>query len=156
MDRRTPSDWLVLAVALIASAPAWIVKHPPLEDLAFHASTIRVLHSYGDAKYGLGAHYVLTLGRTQYLLYYLLGSVLSFVMSPMTANRLLLSVYLTGTPISIAILCRTIGRDVRLALFAVPLLYNVMYIFGLLPFVFGIPFMFFGLAAFASHARQPT
>lgn len=156
LARRTPNDWLVVAVALVASAPAWIVKHPPLEDLAFHASTIRVLHSYSDAKYGLAAHYVLTLGRTQYLLYYLCGSAFSFLMSPMTANRILLSVYLTGTPVSIAVLCRTLGRDVRLALFAVPLLFNVMYIFGLLPFVFGIPFMFFGLAAFAAHARRPT
>lgn len=156
MARRTPNDWLVVAVALVASAPAWIVKHPPLEDLAFHASTIRVLHSYGDAKFGLAAHYVLTLGRTQYLLYYLLGSGLSTVMSPMTANRILLSVYLTGTPISIAVLCKTLGRDERLGLFAVPLLYNVMYIFGLLPFVFGIPLLFFGLAAFAQHAERPT
>lgn len=156
LARRTSSEWLVVAVALVASAPAWIVKHPPLEDLAFHASTIRVLHSYNEAKFGLAAHYVLTLGRTQYLLYYLFGSALSYVMSPMTANRILLSVYLTGTPISIAVLCRTLGRDVRLGLFAVPLLFNVMYIFGLLPFVFGIPFMFFGLAAFAHHAKRPT
>lgn len=156
MARRTPSDWLVVAVSLVASAPAWVVAHPPLEDLAFHASTIRVLHSFHDAKFGLAAHYVLTLGRTQYLLYYLLGSAFSYVMSPMTANRLLLSVYLTGTPISIAVLSRTLGRDVRLGLFAVPLLYNVMYIFGLLPFVFGIPFLFFGLAAFAAHAERPT
>ena len=155
LERRTPNEWLVVAIALCASIPMWLVKHPPLEDLPFHASTIRVVHSFYDPKFAFDAHFVLTLGRTQYLLYYLLGSLFSYVMDPLTANRILMSVYLTGTPIAIAVLCKALRRDVRLALFSVPLLYNSMYIFGLAPFVFGIPMMFFAMAAFVWHAEHP-
>ena len=39
------------------------------------------------------------------------------------------------------------ARDERLSLFAVPLGVNVMFCFGLLPFVFGFPMMLLALAA---------
>src|SRR5258708_9394862 len=64
--------------------------------------------------------------------------------------------FLGGMPLAMRELLRALGRDERLALFAVPLSVNVMFCFGLLPFVFGFPLMLFALAAAARHFERPT
>src|ERR1019366_6319660 len=64
-----PSTIFYGCVAVLASAPAWIVEHPPLEDLPFHMATLRAIHSYSDPAYGFGADFFLNLFHTQYALY---------------------------------------------------------------------------------------
>lgn len=150
------STLFYVVVALFATAPAWIVKHPPLQDLPFHLATIRVVHDFGDPQLGFAQHYVLTFGRTQYVLYYLLGSILAYPLGVHAANVVLLSVYLGGTPLAIRALLRALGRDERLCLFSIPILVNVMFSFGLLPFIFGIPLMFTALWAAVRHFDAPT
>ncbi len=158
--RRPP--WLTLAnlfylgVAVLASAPAWIVKYPPLQDMPFHAATIRVVHSFGDATFGFSRYFDLSLFSTQYVLYYLLGSGLSYVVGVKLANVVLMSAYLGGTPLAIRQLLRAMGKDERLSILVVPVLVNVMFTFGLMPFVLGIPFIFLGLAAALRHFERPT
>jgi hypothetical protein len=147
---------LYLALALLASAPAWIVKHPPLEDLPFHLSSIRVIHSFGDPQYGFEDHFVLVLGRTSYVFYYLAGSALSYLVGVSNANVALMCVYLGGTPLALRSLLRALRKDERLCILVVPLLTNVMFIFGLLPFVFGVPIMFWTLAAAIRYLEDPT
>ena len=66
-------------VALLATAPAWIVRHPPLQDLPFHVATLRAIHSYSDPAYGFTSDFFLNLVHTQYALYYVVGSVLAYV-----------------------------------------------------------------------------
>ncbi len=144
-----------LVVAVVASAPAWIVKYPPIQDVPFHLATIRVIHDIGNPVYGFG-DLVLTLGRTQYVFYYLLASVLSTFVGVVPANVLLMSAYLGGTPLAIRELMRAFGKDGRAALLAVPLLVNVMFMFGLLPFLLGIPLMFWGLATAVRWFEAPT
>lgn len=136
--------------------PVWAVKHVPLQDFPFHTSTIRVLASWGDPAYGFSEHYATTLSHTQYLLYYLAGALLAKVFGAFVANKLLISVYLTGTPIAIRSLLRALGRDPRPAIFAIPFVYNALYGLGLLPYLFGIPLLFFGLAATVSHFERPS
>lgn len=150
------STWLWLAVAVLASAPAWIVRYPPIQDLPFHLAAIRVIHDFSNPAYGFDADFVLTLGRTQYVLYYLLGGALSYVLGVVKANIALMSVYLGGTPLAIRELLRALGKDERLALFSVPLLANVMFVFGLLPFLLGIPILFWALAVAVRHFERPT
>jgi hypothetical protein len=135
-----------LLAAAIASAPAWIVRHPPLTDLPSHAAAIRVLHSLHDPYYGMGDLFVLTLSRTQYLLYYVVGSLLSYVFGIAGANVILISSYLSGTVLAMRQLLLALGRDPRLCLFTIPLLPNVLFALGLLPFLLGIPLMFWGIA----------
>ena len=149
------STYAYLAIAFIATAPAWIVRYPPIQDLPFHLAAIRVIHSIGDAKYGLG-DFMLTLGRTQYVFYYLVGSLLSYFVGVTAANVALMCLYLGGTPLAIRELLRSFGKDERLCLFAIPLVYNVMFMFGLLPFLLGIPLMFWGLAVAVRYFENPT
>jgi len=148
--------WLYLALAVVASAPAWIVKYPPIQDLPFHLATIRVVHSLHDPAYGFDDVFQLTLGRTQYVLYYLVASLLAYAIGVVKANVVLMSAYLGGTPLALRALLRALGKDERLCILVVPLLVNVMFLFGLLPFLLGIPIMFWALATAIRHFEHPT
>ena len=76
--RYTLTDLAFIAAAFVATAPAWIVRYPPIQDLPFHLATIRVVHNFHSAGYHFDENFVLTLGRTQYVFYYLLGSFLAY------------------------------------------------------------------------------
>jgi hypothetical protein len=145
-----------LCLAVLASAPAWIVKHPPLQDYPFHVATLRLIHDHGNAAYGFADTYQLNLLHTEYLLFYVVGDVLAFVMGVKAASVAMTCLYLGGMPLAMRALLRALGRDERLALFAVPLSVNVMFCFGLLPFVFGFPLMLAALAVAARHFERPT
>jgi hypothetical protein len=140
----------------MATAPAWIVKHPPLQDLPFHLAAIRVIKSFHDPAFGFDQNFVLTLGRTQYVLYYLLGAALATVAGVVGANVVLVSLYLGGTVLALRALLVAFGRDERLCLLVVPLLYNMMFLYGLFPFLLGIPILFFALALAVRHFERPT
>jgi hypothetical protein len=133
-------------VAVLASAPAWIVRYPPLEDLPFHLSTLRQIHSFHDPQYGFDKDFFLNLGGTQYALYYIIGDVIAHVLGVRWATIAMMCIYLGGTPLALRLLLRELGKDERLCIFVVPLLVNSMFIIGLLPFVFGIPLMFLAWA----------
>jgi hypothetical protein len=154
--RPRPSSWFYAAVALLTSAPAWIVKHPPVQDLPFHLATIRIIRSFHDPAYGFDQHFVLTFGRTQYVIYYLLGAALALFVGVVAANVVLVSAYLGGTVLALRSLLRALGRDERLCLLSVPLLVNVMFVYGLLPFVLGIPILLWGLGTAVRHFERPT
>lgn len=153
--RKLTPELLYLLVALVASAPAWIVKYPPIQDLPYHVATIRVLHSFHDPAFAFDQHFQLQLGNTHYLLYYLAGSLLAYVIGVAYANVVLMSAYFAGTVLALRSLLRSMGRDPRACFLVIPLLSNVLFIYGLLPFVIGIPLMFWGLSVALRHFRQP-
>ena len=140
----------------MASAPVWLVSYVPVQDLPFHVATIRILTSFRDPAYRFSDDFVLALGRTQYVLYHLLGAALARVAGPITANAVLMSVYLSGTVLALQLLLRALGRDERLCLLVIPLLINVPFMLGLLPFMLGIPMMFAAIAAAVWYIRAPT
>jgi hypothetical protein len=154
--QRLRALWPYLLVAFGASVPAWIVRHPPVQDLPYHLATIRVLHSFHDPAFGFAQHFQLQLGRTEYLLYYVAGSALAYVLGVVYANVVLVSAYFAGTVLAVRALVSAMGRDPRVSLFVVPLLVNVLFIYGLLPFLLGIPLMFWGLAVVLRHFERPT
>jgi len=151
-----PRALAYLALAVVATAPAWIVEHPPLQDFPFHAATLRIIHSLHDPAFGFADVYRADLIHTEYLLYYLVGDILAYVLGVKLANVAMLCLYLGAMPIAMGALLRALGRDERLSIFAVPLSVNVMFCFGLLPFVFGFPVMFGALAAAVRHFEKPT
>jgi hypothetical protein len=145
-----------IAVAIMASAPAWIVRYPPLEDLPFHVATLRLVHSYGDPSFGFEPDFTLQLGSTQYALYYVVGSTLAYFLGVANASVAMTCLYLGGTVLALRALLEALGKDSRLCLLVVPLLVNVMFIYGLLPFMTGIPLMFLGLAMAVRFVEQPS
>ncbi len=155
-QRPSPQTLLYVAIAIVASAPAWIVKYPPMMDLPFHLATIRVIHDFHSSDFGFDTDFNLTLGRTQYVVYYLLGSALAYVLGVVKANIVLMSLYLGGPVLALRALLTALGKDQRLCLFVIPLLVNTMFMFGLFPFLLGIPMMFWALATSVRHFEQPT
>ncbi len=151
-----PATLFYVAVAIFVSAPAWIVKHPPLQDLPFHLATIRIIRSFHDPAYGFDHEFALTLGRTQYVVYYLLAALFSTVMGLAAANVLLVATYLGGTVLALRELLRALGKDERLCLLVVPPLVNILFVYGLLQFLFGIPVMLWALAVAIRHFERPT
>ncbi len=154
--RLSPTTLFYLAVALFASAPAWIVRHPPLQDLPIHLATMRIIRSFGDPAYGFDHDFVMTLGRTQYVVYYLIGALFSFLTGVVAADVVLVSVYLGGTVLGLRALLKALGKDERLCILVIPLLVNMMFIYGLFPFLLGIPLMLFALATSVHHFERPT
>jgi hypothetical protein len=154
--RIRPSTPFYLLVAVLATAPAWIVEHPPLQDYPFHVATLRLIHSIHDPAYGFADVFRLELLKTEYLLYYVVGDLLAYVMGVRAASVAMICLYLGGMPLAMRALLRSLGRDERICLFAVPLSVNVMFCMGLLPFVFGFPMMLWALAAAVTHFRKPT
>ena len=154
--RLRASTWFYLAVALMASAPAWIVRNPPLQDLPFHVATLRLVHSYRDPAFGFSDDFVLNLTGTQYALYYVVGSALAYLVGVANATVALMCLYLGGTVLALRSLLAALGKDERLTLFVVPMLVNVMFLYGLLPFMCGIPLMFAGLTVAVRHIEQPS
>lgn len=150
--RRAPC--IVLAGA--ASIPVWSAGYIPLQDLPLHAATIRVLASYRDPAYRFADTFVTAFGRTQYLLYHVGGALIARVTNPLTANRVLMSVYLTGTVLTLEWLLAELGHDERLSLLSIPLLFNVPFVLGLLPFLLGLPILFAALATAIRYLRAPT
>lgn len=142
-------------IALAASAPAWIVQYPPVQDLPYHMAVTRVIRSLGDPAFAL-SDFTLTLGRTQYLLYYLAGTALSYLLGVFHANVVLVAAYFAGTVLSLRALLSSLGKDERLCLLAIPLLPNTLYMHGLMPFLIGIPLLFWGLATAVRYYAQPT
>ncbi len=140
----------------MASAPAWIVKHPPLQDLPFHLATIRAIRSFYDPAYGFDQNFVLTFGRTQYVVYYLAGAAMALLVGVVAANVVLMSACFGGTVLALRSLLAALERDERLCLLAVPLLFNVMALYGLLPFLLGIPMLLWGLSTAVRHFECPT
>src|SRR5260370_10326189 len=130
----------------MAAGPVWAVGYVPVQDLPFHAAAIRVLASFHDPSFGFDHEFVLSFGGTQYLLYHVVGAVLARLSSPLAASRILMTGYLAGTVLALRAFLGAIRQDERLALFVVPLLINVPFMTGLLPFVAGIPLLFAGLA----------
>lgn len=142
-------------LAIGASAPAWIVKYPPVQDLPYHVATIRILHSFHNDAFGLQPFFDLHLTNTHYLLYYVAGSLLAYPLTVAYASVVLMSAYFAGTVLAMASLLRSLGRDPRASILAIPLLSNVLFVYGLLPFLLGIPLMFWGLGLAMRHCQQP-
>jgi len=150
------STWLYVLLAVFATAPAWIVKHPPLQDLPLHLATMRTIKSFHDPAYGFDQNFFLALGRTQYVMFYLVGAALAMVVGLTAANVALVSAYLGGTVMALRSLLHALGRDERLCLLVLPLLVNTMFVYGLLPFLLGVPLMLWALATTARHYERPT
>ncbi len=52
------STLLFVALAIVATARAWIVRHTPLEDLPFHLVPLRVVDSFREARFGFRDDFV--------------------------------------------------------------------------------------------------
>lgn len=152
---RAPELWLCLA-GLIIVYPLWVVARPPIQDLPQHVAAVRVLSSFSDPSYRFQEYFQLTLGRTQYLTVYLMAAMLAKLFGPTAATKLVLSLALILTPLSISRSLRALSFDPWLALLGLPFVFNVHVAYGFLNFVAAIPLLFYGLALAVEQQQRPT
>jgi hypothetical protein len=155
--RRDPWLAVALLVSLAAAVvPLWVSPLLPMMDLPQHLATVRILHSMDDPWYAVAKYHVADFSRTQYLSWYLAVDALTHAMPLETANRVVLSLYAVGLPLSLLTLLRAHGRDPALALLAVPLVYNVFLFMGFANYVTALPLMLWGLAWLQRCLDRPT
>src|SRR5690554_3560129 len=117
------AEAIFFLLVLVSCRPLWLTEWLPLQDLPQHLAAIRVLHDYSVPELGFQSWFELTPMSTQYIGFYLLASLLSFVVEVETATRALIVVSVASVPYAMRFLLRTLKRPEWLALFAVPLAY---------------------------------
>jgi hypothetical protein len=155
LRRRGVSEVLFLLLVGWTCSPLWIANYLPIQDLPQHLAAIRVLHSFGDPQFAFGQYFQLQLFRTQYLVYYLAAHLLAFVFDLELANRLLITGCLAAIPYALRSLLRSLDRDERFALFALPLTYNAHLILGFVNFLLAIALALWGLSLAVHQHTSP-
>jgi hypothetical protein len=143
---------MLFATALISVVPLFAVRWLPITDLPEHAAAMATLAHWADPAWRGPEHFYLALGRSQYLLYHLVGAGLTRVVGDaVLANRLLIAGAGLAAPFALRGLLRAVRRDERLAVLACPLFWSRPLVIGFLPFVVSVPVE---LATIALLVRQ--
>jgi hypothetical protein len=147
-----------LAIGALATvAPLWCERFLPFSDMPEQVAAIAMFRHWWDPAWRLQEHYALAFGDSQYVLYHLVGALLSFAVgSAETANRVLLTIVGIAFPYALRALLRSLGRDERLALFGAPLFWSAPLLMGFTPFVASVPLVTWGLCLVVHQARSPT
>ncbi len=148
---------LILAVvALATAAPLLWVRYLPFTDLPEHVAAIATLARLLPGGGG-STDFVLSLRESQYLVYDLVGALLTRALGDAAlANRLLLAAVAVAWPFSLVALLRALDRDERVALFAPMIFWNRALTIGFLPFVASVPLAVFALATLVRQLEAPT
>jgi hypothetical protein len=147
---------IALGVSIVSVvAPIVLTRYLPFTDAPEHAAVMATLRHWGEPSFS--GPYELAVLRSQYLLFHLVGAlVTALVGDAELAMRLLLALVGVALPLSFRSLLRAAGRDERLALFACLPFWSRSLVVGFLPFVASIPIAFFGLALVLRTTRRPT
>lgn len=157
LSRSFAWDWVLLTCAVAAAAPLWLGRYLPFADLPEHVAMIATLRHWWDPAWAGQQWFTLSFRHAQYLLYYLVGALLSVVLGTAErANLVLLTAIAVGLPYSVRSFLRAAGQDERLAIFACPLFWSMPLLIGLLNYVAALPLVIWGLAQAIRQAEQPT
>lgn len=127
------------AAILLGVLPLWAGSHIPMVDLPQHLHLISVLHRLNDAS-TLYPEWFQARGQlTPYLGYYVTVSALNWLVPLEIANKLFLSAYVAGLPLSIAFLLRSFKRPVWPALLSLPFAYGDSFAWGFINYVAALP-----------------
>lgn len=133
-------EQLAWIFALICGvAPLWATQALPLVDLPQHLHLISVLHRLDDASTLYPEIFARRPELTPYLGYYYAVSLLNWLMPLELANRVFLSAYVVGLPLSLAFLLRTFKRPAWPALLALPFAYGDSFAWGFINYCASLP-----------------
>lgn len=138
--RRYGFEQLVWIAALICGvAPLWASQALPLVDLPQHLHLISVLHRLDDPTTLYPELFARRPELTPYLGYYYLVSGLSSLLPLELANRVFLSAYVAGLPLSLAFLLQSLKRPTWPALLALPFAYGDSFAWGFINYCTSLP-----------------
>ncbi len=149
---------LAWAVGLLAGVtPLWAGTFLPMVDLPQHLHLISVLHRLDDPTTLYPQLFAARGELTPYLGYYHLVSLLHWLMPLDAANKVFLTAYVMGLPLSLAFLLRALKRPTWPALLALPFAYGDSFAWGFVNYISSLPLTFLTLGLFVrtvSDARQ--
>jgi hypothetical protein len=134
---------------LAGAAPFWAGRFLPFLDMPQHLGLASVLSRYADPEAGFSRYYAVGSAVDPYWGYYAVMWLLTRALPLELANRVLFSAWAVLLPLSVAFALRSLGRDGRWAVFALPLVWHANLFFGFAPFLVSLPLFFvaIGLAA---------
>ncbi len=148
---------LFWVTTLASVVPLWCAEFLPFSDMPEQIAVIGTLRHLWDPNWHVEREYVVAFGQSQYLLYHVIGALLSCVTgSAELANRLLLTIVGIAFPLSLRSLLRALGRDERLAIFGVPAFWSRPLTMGFVPYVASVPAVLFGLALVVHELHAPS
>lgn len=156
-ERRGWTPLFVLGAGL-SVLQLWLSPHVASMDLPEHLAAMSTLRHFDDASWHLREHVTLeALGRTNYVLYHLVGALLTAALgSAERANMLMLSLVAVSLPFAARALFVALGRDARIALVACTLFWSRPLAEGLVAFVTSAPIVLFALSLVVAQLARPT
>lgn len=124
---------------LLGALPLWVARQLPMVDLPQHLHLISVLHRLDDPTTLYPEFFAARGAFTPYLGYYYLVSGLNWLLPLEVANRLFLSAYVVGLPLSLAFLLRALGRPAWPSLLALPFAYGDSFAWGFVNYCASLP-----------------
>lgn len=140
--------WLYAAALALAVVPLWVGEHLPMVDLPQHLMLISALHRLHDPTTLYPHLFEIRPELTPYLGYYWIVALLNWVVPLGVANKLFLSAYVVGMPLSLAFLLRSLGRPAWPSLLALPFAYGDSFAWGFINYVAAMPLAFLSLGLF--------
>ncbi|MCP3103233.1 hypothetical protein LZ198_30570 [Myxococcus sp. K15C18031901] len=134
------NDRLVYVAALVLGAlPLWVSSQLPMVDLPQHLYLISVLHRLDDPTTVYPQLFAARHALTPYLGYYYLVSALNWLLPLDVANRVFLSAYVVGLPLSLGFLLRSQKRPTWPSLLAIPFAYGDSFGWGFINYCAALP-----------------
>jgi len=141
-----PLVWIVLCIATLV--PLMAGDQLPFLDWPQHLALASIVRHLHDPAWHFDM-YELDLRPLPYRLFTWTTALLPLPIG--IAGRVVLGAALVTTPLALAFLLRTMGRDERLAWLAFPLLYGKILFLGYAPFLTGVPLWLLGTALADRH-----
>src|SRR5471032_1021382 len=144
-----------VATVVFAGATFWFVPRPPMGDLAQHAGQVVLLHDLwlGQSKWQSFVY-------INYFTPYLMGTVLAvpllFVMSALSAVKVVLTLAFFAFVAAFVALRRQLGGDPRLDWLFIPGFFGSSYALGFYPYLVAAPLGVLFLVLAHRYATRPT
>lgn len=141
-------------LSLFALYPFWSVRIPPMQDIWQHLALVDVIHRYDDPDTIYAQYFLLPSSPKPNLIYYYFTHFLAYLFPLETANKIVISFYIVGFPLSAVFFFKTFQRSKWLALFSFLFVYNAMFGLGFASFVLGIPVLFVTVGFYRSFLQE--
>lgn len=154
--RRYPAfSAIFLLCCVISILPVWLVQYVPFLDWPQHVGMVAFLRYQHDPLWGF-ATYAVTRGEwaATYVVFYYLSAWLAYLMPVEAACKVVLCLYMVGTPAAGIFLLRSMRIPPWAALLLFVPVYNWPLFMGFFPYVQSFPFLLLGLGLMIRLGRQ--
>ena len=146
---------LAFVLLLLASLPIWTHPVPPLSDYANHLARMHVIANLGENATLAGyyeVHWQIIPNLMMDLVVPVLGRVTNIYLAGQLFTAATFALIVSG---ALALNRALFGRWSALPLMCIPLLYNHVFLVGVMNYVFGIGFALWALAASIALRERP-